>query len=67
MPLKDTYLPQARDTAGYGDLPDGKRWYQQLIQLHTTLPLSADELHEFGLAEVVMREMTKVKETVGYQ
>lgn len=66
--IKNDYLPNTRLTSGYGDLPNGKNWYQQLIQLHTTLPLSADELHEFGLKEVsrIRTEMNLVRLKVGF-
>ncbi len=66
--LKETYIPNCRDTVGYGDLPDGKAWYQLEIKRHTTLDKSADEIHELGKQEVarILSEMTKVKETVGF-
>ncbi|HEY9412823.1 MAG TPA: DUF885 domain-containing protein [Jiangellaceae bacterium] len=45
--------PAARpdDRAGLVHLPDGEEIYQALIQANIGLPLSADELHEIGLAE----------------
>jgi uncharacterized protein (DUF885 family) len=66
--VEDEYLPQARSTVGLGSLPNGDRLYKALVYLHTTLPLSPDEIHERGKAEVarIRREMVKVKEEVGF-
>lgn len=67
--LKTEYLPAARTSVGYSDLPDGKAWYEHEIKQHTTLALSADEIHNIGLKEVerILQEMIKVKETVGFK
>ncbi|MCU1453033.1 MAG: hypothetical protein JWN46_1179 [Acidimicrobiales bacterium] len=52
--LADELLPVARpdDQAGLRYLDDGAEMYQALIELHTGLPLTPDELHEIGLREV---------------
>ncbi len=65
----EEYLPHTRATVGYSDLPNGKAWYEYKIKDNTTLPLSADEVHEFGLSEVsrILGEMKAVKETVGFE
>lgn len=67
--LKDEYLPAARATVGYSDLPNGKAWYEHQIKKHTTLNLTADEIHEIGLKEVerILQEMINVKQTVGFK
>lgn len=66
--LEEVYLPKCRETVGYSALPNGAKWYQHQIVKHTTLNLSADEIHEIGLKEVsrIRSEMTKVKEQVGF-
>lgn len=66
--MQNTYLPNGRDTFGLSDLPNGKAWYEYRIETNTTLPLSADDIHRFGQQEVarILAEMTKVKETVGF-
>jgi uncharacterized protein (DUF885 family) len=45
--------PVARpdERAGLAYLADGEEIYQALIEMHTGLPLTADELHEIGLEE----------------
>jgi uncharacterized protein (DUF885 family) len=66
--MQDSYLPKGRDTFGLADLPNGKAWYEYRIETNTTLPLTAEEIHTFGQQEVarILAEMTKVKETVGF-
>jgi uncharacterized protein (DUF885 family) len=50
--------PQARadDAAGLAFLPGGDEDYARAIAVHTTLPLTADELHRIGLDEVARLE-----------
>ncbi|WP_342808088.1 DUF885 domain-containing protein [Alteromonas sp. M12] len=63
------YLQNGRDTVGLSALPNGKKWYEYRIETNTTLPLTAEEIHEFGKQEVarILSEMIKVKETVGFE
>jgi uncharacterized protein (DUF885 family) len=67
--LTEEYLPTCRDTDGLLDLPNGKATYQYLIKLHTTTDMTADEIHELGLSEVVRisKEMETVKNEIGFQ
>lgn len=37
---------------GVWALPDGDEYYQYILEKHTTVQLSADEIHELGLQEV---------------
>lgn len=52
--LVQNILPSARSDQepGLSSLPNGPALYQTLIQAHTGLPLTARELHDFGLSEV---------------
>ena len=50
--LADTYLPKARTSIGATDNPGGVAYYDYRIAEMTTLPLTAKEVHEIGLAEV---------------
>jgi uncharacterized protein (DUF885 family) len=63
------YLPSARTTAGWADLPDGQAWYRWRIRQSTTMDMPADEIHRLGLNEVarIRGEMIRVKEQVGFQ
>jgi uncharacterized protein (DUF885 family) len=66
--LKREYLPKARQSVGLSELPMGKNWYQFMIKTHTTLPLQADEIHQYGRQEVarILAEMKKVKQQVNF-
>lgn len=46
------YMPGARDTIGWCDLPDGKEWYTLLVKDYTTTDMSPEEIHNMGLSEV---------------
>jgi uncharacterized protein (DUF885 family) len=66
--LRETYVPGARHTTAACDLPDGDAFYAAQIRHYTTLPLSADEVHERGLREVarILAEMHEVKQAAGF-
>ena len=66
--LRDTYVPNARQTTAACDQPDGDAFYAAQIRHYTTLPLSADEIHERGLREVarILAEMHEVKRDAGF-
>ncbi|QWC57329.1 DUF885 family protein [Erythrobacter sp. 3-20A1M] len=66
--LKSEYYPQARDSVGLSQMKGGAALYQQLIEQTTTLPLTADYLHNLGLSEVarIKGEMERVKAQVGF-
>jgi uncharacterized protein (DUF885 family) len=52
--LHDELLPKARpsERAGIHALPDGDACYAAVIERHTTLPLTAQDVHDRGLAEI---------------
>ena len=56
-------LPRARsaDHAGLGWLPGGAADYARAIRVYTTLPLSAEELHQRGLDHVATLEARAVE------
>jgi len=66
--LIDEYQPAARDSIGLSSLPQGLKWYEFMIKTHTTLNLTADEIHQYGKQEVarILEEMNKVKTTVQF-
>ena len=68
--FNETYLPATRATVGISDTPQGRDYYRERIAYHTTLgSLTADEIHEIGLAEVrrIRSEMMAIKEKVGFK
>ncbi len=52
--LRDELVPAARtgEAIGLHALVDGEACYEALIEAHTTLPRTADELHQLGLDEL---------------
>ena len=50
--LADEYAPEARAALAVTGLADGESMYRFFIGFHTTLPLSASEIHEIGRREV---------------
>ncbi|QDX28164.1 DUF885 domain-containing protein [Sphingomonas suaedae] len=67
--LASEYLPAARDTVGTSDLPGGAALYAYAIESNTTLPLTADYVHNLGLSEVkrITAGMEAQKEKVGFK
>src|SRR3954468_16314962 len=66
--LQNDYLPHARDGVGLVSMRGGERMYQRLIEENTTLPLTADYVHNLGLSEVarIRTEMEAVKRRAGF-
>ena len=50
--LANEYLPQARTSIAATDNPGGEAYYAYRIEDNTTLPLTAQQVHDTGLAEV---------------
>ena len=59
---------KASSNDGVWRLPDGEAYYNARLQLSTTTTLTADEIHNIGLAEVarIQKDMEKIKEQVGF-
>lgn len=66
--LVDSYLPAARETTALSALPEGRDWYDHLVRHHTTTDLSAEEIHQLGVAEVarIGAEMDRVRASTDY-
>ena len=60
--LQNEYLPACRDSVAISDSVDGALAYELALKEHTTLDLTADEVHRIGLDEVtrIKREMMEV-------
>jgi uncharacterized protein (DUF885 family) len=67
--VRDEYLPRCRTTTAWAALPDGKAWYAFRVKSSTTTDLSAERIHQLGLAEVarIRGEMDAVRQQVGFQ
>jgi uncharacterized protein (DUF885 family) len=66
--LAGEYIPGARTTIAASALPDGAAYYQQLVKRFTTLPLTSEQVHATGLAEVarIRAEMQAVMRSTGF-
>lgn len=67
--VKDEYLPNCRQSIGQSELPNGLKWYNHSIKGHTTLDMSADEIHRIGMKEVsrIKKEMDALIKKVNYK
>ncbi len=67
--LADDYLPVARDSVGLSAMPGGDKLYAYLIEQNTTLPMTANAVHQLGLGEVarITREMETQQRVVGFK
>lgn len=67
--FRKEYLPNARQTLGASELPNGRAFYAQKIREFTSLDLPPEEIHQLGLAEVerISAEMNAVMKRVGFQ
>lgn len=66
--LDDTLLPAARDSIACSDDLLGPEYYGLLVRNFTSLDLTAEEVHELGLAEVARleAEIEGVAQAAGY-
>jgi uncharacterized protein (DUF885 family) len=67
--LRQEYLPAAREGVGLVHMKGGPELYRFLIEQNTTLPLTADYVHNLGLSEVarIRSEMEAIKNKVGFK
>ena len=67
--VETKYLPASRDDLASSKLPAGKRYYDLMVASMTTTDLTADQVHEIGLAEVarIRASMDKVIASTGFK
>jgi uncharacterized protein (DUF885 family) len=67
--LAGEYIPGARTSLAASELPDGAAYYAQRIKHFTTLDLTAEQIHQIGIAEVarIRTEMKEVIAEVGFE
>ncbi len=67
--LKNEYLPVARDSVGLSQMKGGAALYKLMIEDTTTMPLTADYLHNLGLSEVkrIKTSLEEIKKEVGFK
>ncbi len=66
---KEDMVNAPKLSSGVGALPNGKAYYKERLANWTTTGLSADEIHEIGLAEVarLRAEMEVIRNAVGFE
>lgn len=64
----DDYIPAARTSLGITEAPGGRAYYAEQILRYTTQPLSPEEIHQIGLAEVarIRKEMAAIIEALSF-
>jgi uncharacterized protein (DUF885 family) len=62
--LQREYLPASRDSIGVSELPDGPDCYTASIRSYSTLPKSAGQVHDIGVAQMerITKEMQAIAE-----
>ncbi len=67
--LNDEYMPVAREQVGLSAMKGGDKLYSYMIESTTTLPLTADYIHNLGLSEVarIRTGMEGVKNEVAFK
>jgi uncharacterized protein (DUF885 family) len=67
--VKNEYLGNAREGMGLKYMKGGDHLYAYLLQSTTTLPLTAEQIHQTGLSEVdrITKEFEKVRQEVGFK
>lgn len=63
------YRAQARAALGVAAVPGGRAYYDFLLRYYTTTDLTAEQIHDLGLAEVrrIRGEMDKVIASTGFE
>jgi uncharacterized protein (DUF885 family) len=67
--LRNEYLPQARRSFAWSELPNGKAWYDYLVRNQTTTELTPDEIFALGEKEIqrIKLEMERLRRASGFQ
>lgn len=63
------YLPHTRENIRVSSTPNGAAYYKNRIAFYTTLPLTAEEIHQIGLTEVkkIRAAMEAIIAEVGFK
>lgn len=67
--IMDVYYPAAKEAIGASAWQDGMAHYDTLVGHYTSMDITADEVHEIGLAEVarIRAEMEQVIDDTGFE
>jgi uncharacterized protein (DUF885 family) len=67
--IQEEYIPGGRETIAAIDLPDGAAYYAFLVRHHTTLDVTAEEVHAVGISEVerIRGEMMEIIDKLEFE
>ena len=67
--IKHEYMPQARESVGLSELPNGDAWYAYNVRVITTTDLTPEQIHEIGKREVarIQDEIRAVMTATGFK
>ncbi|MCB0279531.1 MAG: DUF885 domain-containing protein, partial [Calditrichaeota bacterium] len=67
--MTNEYIPNARESLGVSEFPDGKAFYDYKVKYFTTLDMTAVEVHALGLKEVarIRAEMDQIISDVKFK
>lgn len=67
--MTQEYIPNARTEIAASSLPNGSAFYQNRVEYYTTLPMTAEQVHQLGLQEVarIKAEMQQLIKDVGFK
>jgi uncharacterized protein (DUF885 family) len=67
--VREDYVPHAREALAAESLPDGKAYYQSKITEFTTTTLTANQIHDLGLAEMakIRAEMLQTMQQANFK
>lgn len=62
-------IANTEDSFSLTAIPNGQAFYEYLLSYHTTTDMTADEIHELGLAEVerLREDMIAIKDEFGFE
>jgi len=66
--LRNDMVNADEQARGVSALPNGEAYYDRQLATFTTLPMTADDVHQLGMSEVqrILVEMETIKESVGF-
>ncbi len=66
--LGGEYAARAPESVGIGQYPGGQEVYAELVRLHTTMDLTAEQVHQLGHERMarIQAEMKAIRDEVGF-
>ena len=66
--LREDMVNADEQARGVSAMPNGEAYYNRQLAIYTTLPMTADDVHQLGMSEVqrILVEMEIIKESVGF-